>query len=78
MVIGHNPGIHQLAYDLGQRGPHKLVAALAAKFPTCALAAIDCDGATWRELHSSNCRLARYMTAKALRVHEPADMDDDC
>lgn len=78
IVIGHNPGIHQLAYDLGQRGPGKLVAALAAKFPTCALAVIDSDAASWRELHASNCRLARYMTARALRVHEPVDLDDDC
>jgi phosphohistidine phosphatase len=78
LVIGHNPGIHQLAYDLGQRGPHKLVTALAAKFPTCALAVIDCDISSWNELQASNCHLTRYMTAKALRVHEVADFDDDC
>lgn len=77
LVIGHNPGIHQFAYDLGQRGPHKLTAALAASFPTCALAVIETDAEHWAQLHATNCRLSRFMTAKALRVHEVADVDDD-
>ncbi len=84
IVIGHNPGLQQLAYDLGQRGPHKLVAALAAKFATCALAAIDCDCPSWRDIDATTSALARLMTAKALRdihaAHEyhPPDPDDDC
>lgn len=77
LVIGHNPGIHQLAFDLGQRGPHKLVSALAAQFPTCALAVIETEAELWSQMHATNCRLARYMTAKALRLHEVADVDDD-
>lgn len=77
LVIGHNPGIHQLALALGQRGPGKLVAALAIKFPTCALAVIESDVDAWRDIDAANCRLARYMTAKALRLHEVGDFDDD-
>lgn len=78
LVIGHNPGLHQCAYDLGQRGPYKLVAALAARFPTCALAVIDSEAESWADIHATNCRLARFMTAKVLRLHEVADIDDDC
>ncbi len=84
LVIGHNPGLHQLAFDLGQRGPRKLTNALAAGFPTCCLAVINCETASWRDVHPSTCRLDRYMTAKALReIHSAPDgllteVQDDC
>ncbi len=84
LVIGHNPGLHQLAFDFGQRGPRKLIAALAAGFPTCCLVVINCETASWRDVHPATCRLDRYMTAKALReIHSVPDgllteAQDDC
>ena len=39
MLIGHNPGMQQLAFDL---------AGLDDKFPTAALATLECDG--WSDL----------------------------
>ena len=41
MLIGHNPGIHDLAVSLARSGPR--VPELAAKFPTGALATIELD-----------------------------------
>jgi phosphohistidine phosphatase len=41
MLIGHNPGIHDLAVSLARSGPR--VPELAAKFPTGALATLELD-----------------------------------
>jgi phosphohistidine phosphatase len=41
MLIGHNPGLHDLALSLARSGPR--LDELAAKFPTGALATIELD-----------------------------------
>jgi phosphohistidine phosphatase len=41
MLIGHNPGVQDLALSLARSGPR--LAELAAKFPTGALATIELD-----------------------------------
>ena len=78
LIIGHNPGLHQLAFELGQHGPRRLTEALVAKFPTCALAVIESDALSWQTIHPASCRLARYMTAKSLRENTLAEAEDDC
>lgn len=45
IVIGHNPGIHELALELAGQAPE-----LARRFPTAALATLAVDGSAWREL----------------------------
>jgi phosphohistidine phosphatase len=45
LVIGHNPGIHELALELAGPAPE-----LAGRFPTAALATLAFDGSAWREL----------------------------
>ena len=40
MLIGHDPGMHVLAVELAGAGDAKSLEALAAKFPTAALAVI--------------------------------------
>jgi phosphohistidine phosphatase len=45
LVIGHNPGIHELALELA--GPAR---ELTGKFPTAALATFAFDGSAWGEL----------------------------
>ena len=45
LVIGHNPGMQELALELAAPAPE-----LAGKFPTAALAALAFHGATWGEL----------------------------
>ena len=47
MMIGHNPGCHQLAAALAGEGPADLLDRLAAAYPTGALAGIDFDAASW-------------------------------
>jgi phosphohistidine phosphatase len=60
MVIGHNPGLHELAVALAQTdSPH--FPALASKFPTGACASFRIlDG--WADLGNSHHRLIGYFT----------------
>ena len=55
MLIGHNPGLHELALMLG--GRHEL---LQAGFPTCTLALFGFDGA-WSELAPRRARLLEVL-----------------
>jgi phosphohistidine phosphatase len=42
LVIGHNPGMHELAFELAGSAPQ-----LAGKFPTAALATLAFHGSAW-------------------------------
>jgi len=68
LVLGHNPGLHELAIMLAGSGSAKSVAALARKFPTASLATYEFDG-SWAELGPEDTRLRAFVT--------PADLHDD-
>jgi phosphohistidine phosphatase len=62
-MIGHNPGVQDLALDLARGGEdHER---MRAKFPTGALAVIEFDGA-WAELSEGGGRLIAFVTPKDL------------
>jgi phosphohistidine phosphatase len=74
MVIGHNPGLHDLALALtgrssggtpGQRGTAEQ--ALSEGFPTAALAEFTITGAWW-DLRDGGGRLVRFLTPKMLEA----------
>ncbi len=48
LIIAHNPTIHATAVALAIKGERSARAAMAAKFPTCALAVLALDIAEWR------------------------------
>jgi phosphohistidine phosphatase len=58
MLIGHNPGMHDLAL--------RLVDEPRDKFPTCAVATIELDEA-WRAASAANARLVRLLRPRELR-----------
>ena len=60
MLIGHNPGIADLARSL-VADPHPL----SGKYPTGALATLSFGG-TWRELRPGEAELAGFVTPKQL------------
>ncbi|MEO5372921.1 MAG: histidine phosphatase family protein [Alphaproteobacteria bacterium] len=63
MVIGHNPGIGDLALDLvaaADTQPGAGLAHMRAKFPTAALAVFTVPTATWSELRSGLCPLTAF------------------
>jgi phosphohistidine phosphatase len=63
LLIGHNPGVEQLALLLAGTG-HE-VGALARKYPTGALATLEFSGG-WRELGAGRARLTGFVTPKQL------------
>ncbi len=65
LLIGHNPGLHELAMGLAGGDTGKLVRRLRENMPTAALACFDCAGG-WATLGRDDTRLALYVTAKEL------------
>jgi phosphohistidine phosphatase len=72
LVIGHNPGLEQLALALALQPQSPAERArtekLAAKFPTAALAVLDFDIADWSEAKPGSGKLVDYVRPKDLRV----------
>lgn len=65
LVVGHNPGIGELAARLAHTGAATLRSAVHVKVPTCALAELRFDAGDWRDL-TLGCELASYITPKGL------------
>jgi phosphohistidine phosphatase len=63
MLIGHNPGLEQLALSLAGSG-HKL-AVLRRKYPTGALATLEFSG-RWGDLRPGHAELTDFVTPKEL------------
>jgi len=66
MVIGHNPGIHQVANDLVGGGKTQARDMLAAKFPTTALAVVDFATDDWSDIGPHAGKLDRFITPRLL------------
>lgn len=66
LVVGHNPGLAELAVALTGRGDPADVKRLAASFPTSAVAVFDFDG-QWSGVQELGGRLERFIVAKPLR-----------
>jgi phosphohistidine phosphatase len=73
LLIGHNPGIADLALRLAGHGDRYALARMRAKFPTCALAVLDLPGKDWHTLTAGAARLDRFVTPKGLGA---ATMDE--
>jgi phosphohistidine phosphatase len=67
LLIGHNPGLHELALLLAQTGRAKLRAPLARKFPTAALASYAIESG-WSAIGPETARLVAYVTPAELGV----------
>jgi phosphohistidine phosphatase len=64
MLVGHNPGIEQLALDLARPSP--LRSELEAKFPTAALATLELPGPRWSELERGSAELVGFVRPRDL------------
>jgi len=67
-LVGHNPGIGELAARLAGTGAHPELRRLAYKFPTCAVAVIDFDVAAWDDIDPGRGLLARFLTPAELEA----------
>ncbi|HYU60945.1 MAG TPA: histidine phosphatase family protein [Solirubrobacterales bacterium] len=63
MLIGHNPGIQDLAVSLAGEGPG--TERMRPKFPTAALATLELDG-RWRDLGSGRASLVAFVKPREL------------
>lgn len=65
MLVGHNPGMHALAFDLTGSGDEALIHRLGMKFPTAALATINFDGG-WDSVMPGDGKLSCFMVPREL------------
>ncbi len=61
-LVGHNPGLGELATALTGSGPEPEMRRLTAKYPTGAVAALDFSVRRWEEVERSSGELALYLT----------------
>lgn len=61
MVIGHNPGLHDLAVALVRPGAKADRARLAEKFPTATVARFDLPITAWAELKTGEATLKTFV-----------------
>ena len=69
LVVGHNPGLGDLATLLTGSGPRGLRALLASEFPTAAFAVIDFEADSWSAIARGQGRLEHFV--------RPRDIDPD-
>jgi phosphohistidine phosphatase len=68
LVIGHNPGLHELAVMLIASGDVEARERLHEKLPTSGLAIIDFAFDDWNKLHPKSGRLERFVSPKSLEA----------
>jgi phosphohistidine phosphatase len=66
VIVGHDPGMHQLAVDLAGTGDAASLEALARKFPTAGLAVIGFKVRDWSKVGPGKGHLEVFATPKAL------------
>ena len=65
LVIGHNPGLHELAVALAEPDNPRAQALTSGKFPTAARVSL-CVATRWAALGGARHRLVDYVTAASL------------
>ena len=63
MLIGHNPGLHDLALSMAAPGEQHVP---AAKYPTAALTELVFDGQGWPDISPGTGNLVRFVTPRSL------------
>jgi phosphohistidine phosphatase len=67
MLVGHNPGMHELAVALAGSGDAAGREALADNLPTAALAIVDFDIDDWTNVRIRRGRLELFVSPKLLK-----------
>jgi len=68
LIVGHNPGLHDLALMLVAAGDIETREQMREKLPTSGLVIIDFAFDEWAKLHPQSGRLERFITPKSLGV----------
>ena len=67
MIVGHNPGIHQLALELAVHDASSYWEEISLSFPTASLAVISCHTESWELISPRSGRLEHFVS----REHIP-------
>ena len=67
-LVGHNPGLGELAVALAGSGAHSELRRMAAKFPTGAVAALDFSVPTWDDIERKAALLALFLTPSEIEA----------
>jgi len=67
-LVGHNPGLGELAAALTGSGAEPEARRLAAKYPTGAVAVLDFSVQRWEEVERNSAMLALYLTPAELEA----------
>lgn len=68
LVVGHNPGLHELATWLVATGDRDTRDRLGEGLPTSGLAVIDFKSNSWTKLRPHSGRLERFVTPRLLQA----------
>lgn len=68
LIVGHNPGLHDLAVMLVASGDIDARERLREKLPTSGLVIIDFAFDDWGKLHPQSGRLERFVSPKSLEA----------
>jgi phosphohistidine phosphatase len=66
LVVGHNPGMHDLARQLIGSGDVEVRESLKEKLPTSGLVVIDLAFDDWSKLHANAGRLERFVSPRLI------------
>lgn len=66
LLVGHNPGLQDLALKLIGKGSPSDLPRLRRKFPTAGLVVIDFDVKRWRDVSEGLGQLERFETPKSI------------
>ena len=67
-LVGHNPGLGELAVALTGSGAELEMRRLAGKYPTGAIAALDFSVDRWQDVERNSAMLALYLTPAELEA----------
>jgi phosphohistidine phosphatase len=68
LIVGHNPGLHELALALVGSGDNAARRSLESNLPTSALAMIDFDVDSWSNVGLRSGRLVAFISPKTLQT----------
>jgi len=66
LIVGHNPGLHDLAIRLIASGDVEARERVTEKLPTCGLVVIDLAFDDWAKLHANAGRLERFVSPRLI------------
>jgi phosphohistidine phosphatase len=66
LVIGHNPGLHELAVSMARAAGSGGGEAMAQRFPTAALAVIDVSAGAWEDVQPGTGTLRLFVAPRDL------------